>query len=125
MKCWLNEAQDIPQETWDKMAEALDKIDKEAGPNNSRAARAARIDKMGLDAPRVTRDEALELCAHHIKLATMYFEAVPDMTPEVIEEFQRLIKSDVPTHVSPCEKAGMEWFKNIEMAYEFSKLSDE
>ena len=91
------------------------------GPNNSRAARASRIDKLGVDVPRVTRDEALELCAHHLKLATMYFEAVPDLTPHVIAEFRRLIQSDVEGYISPCERAGMEWFKNIDRAYEATK----
>jgi hypothetical protein len=135
LKVYLNETHGITEEMWgkmakqlddmakqlDDMAKQLDDIEKLAGPNNSRAARAARIDKLGLDAPRVTPDEALELCAHHLKLATMYFEAVPKLMPEVIEEFRRLIKSDVDGHISPCERAGMEWFKNIDMAYELTK----
>lgn len=34
--------------------------------------------KLNLDAPTTTADEATEFCVHHLRLAAMYFEAVPD-----------------------------------------------
>lgn len=43
---------------------------------------------VGLDAPRVTNDEATELLAHMLGLAHMYFQATPD---DMREEVVRLI----------------------------------
>lgn len=46
----------------------------------------------GLDAPRTTRDEAVELCIHHLRLAWMYFDAVPDDgNSQLLEELSRVM----------------------------------
>jgi hypothetical protein len=46
-----------------------------------------------IDAPRVTRDEATELCVHHMMLAATYFEATPDDdNTSIICEIVRAVK---------------------------------
>lgn len=45
---------------------------------------------IGLDAPQVTHDEAVELCVYHLRLAQMYFEASPDdKNVQLLEEIDR------------------------------------
>jgi hypothetical protein len=42
--------------------------------------------RVGLDAPRVRRSDAITLMVHHLMLAAMYFEATPDdITPSLDE----------------------------------------
>lgn len=47
----------------------------------------------GLDAPRTTNDEAVELCIHHLRLAWMFYDAVPeDGNRQLLEELSRVMK---------------------------------
>lgn len=49
----------------------------------------------GVDAPRVTHDEAVELCIYHLRMAAMYYEATPnDDNKQLVEEINRLMKRD-------------------------------
>lgn len=71
--------------------------------------------KIGLDHYRVTRDEAFELMCHHLKLAAMYFEGSPveiDM-----DEYERLMKGEVPDHDDPAAIAGRAWLQAIHRVY--------
>lgn len=48
-----------------------------------------------IDAPPVTRDEAVELCIYHLRLAAMYYEATPDDdNKQLEEELQRVCARD-------------------------------
>ncbi len=35
-------------------------------------------ERMGYDAPKLTRDEATELCVYHLRMAASLFQLVPD-----------------------------------------------
>ncbi len=86
---------------------------------------------------RVSRDAALELMVHHLRLAAMFFECTSNDVDEKREEARRLFeegcgevtrwKDDggigAPETVkfytdSPDIVAGMAWLENIEAIYE-------
>ena len=48
-------------------------------------------ERLGLDAPKCTRDEAVELFVHHVQLAAMYFLNAPEdpKAEQVMEELSR------------------------------------
>jgi len=51
--------------------------------------------RIGIDAPNVSRDEALEFMVHHLQLAAMYFEATTEMSlPALQTELIRIIADD-------------------------------
>jgi hypothetical protein len=52
-------------------------------------------EKYDLDAPRVTKDEAVEQTLHHLALAAMYYEATPDDDNEqILKEAKRMLASE-------------------------------
>lgn len=78
------------------------------GPNG-----ADKEGKVGLDAPRVHPDTATELMAHHLQLAAMYFEAIPDKPEENVREIERIIGKQEPAFI-----AGKEWLRVIQAYYD-------
>lgn len=59
--------------------------------------------RVGIDARRVNRDVALELCAHHLSLAVSYFEAAPEGGRE---ELERVLREGSPPTFEPPEVVG-------------------
>lgn len=57
--------------------------------------------RIGIDARRVTRDEATELMAHHIALAVSYYEATPADESAVRVEVERLFDDGVSGRTGP------------------------
>lgn len=78
------------------------------GPNG-----ADKNGKVGLDAPRVHPDTATELMAHHLELAAMYFEAIPDKPEENQKELARIVGKHEPACI-----AGLVWLKTIQAYYD-------
>lgn len=95
------------------------------------------------DAPPVTRDMALELMVHHLQLAHMYFQNIPEDREGNREEVERLLlagkvrvklwKDDgglgSPEEViaypdSPEVAAGLLWLDRMEDIYEEMKKED-
>jgi hypothetical protein len=78
--------------------------------------------RVGLDAPRVRRSDAITLMVHHLMLAAMYFEATPDdITPsldEIMDEANALEARD------PKIIAAIVWLKSIHESYEKMKDDD-
>lgn len=56
--------------------------------------------RIGIDARRVTRDEATEFMAHHLTLAVSYYEATPTDEAAVAMEVERLL-GDGLLHAGP------------------------
>lgn len=50
--------------------------------------------RIGIDARRVTRDEAVEFMIHHLVLATAYYEATPNDEAAVLIEVVRILNND-------------------------------
>lgn len=72
------------------------------------------------DAPAVTRDMALELMAHHLSLAAMYFEQVAD-SDETVPELRRLLQGNDPrSGEDNCPRigAGLAFYDAIFAIYE-------
>ncbi len=70
------------------------------------------------DGFRVTRDEAVELCIHHLRLAAMFFEAVPEDTTDLKTECKRIFKAAEADIALP---AALHFIETIEKAYEVLK----
>lgn len=51
--------------------------------------------RIGIDARRVTCDEALEFMIHHLVLATAYYEATPNDEADVLSEVVRILNNDI------------------------------
>jgi hypothetical protein len=51
--------------------------------------------RIGIDARRVTRDEAVEFMIHHLVLATAYYEATPNDEADVLNETVRILNNDI------------------------------
>lgn len=51
--------------------------------------------RIGIDARRVTRDEAVEFMIHHLVLATAYYEATPNDEVAVLSEVVRILNNDI------------------------------
>jgi hypothetical protein len=71
---------------------------------------------LGVDAPRVTPGEALELMAHHLQLAAMYYEATTKNHLWAHKEMERLMNRDMEN--SPCFVAARTWLNQIKYAYD-------
>ena len=83
-----------------------------------------KTERLALDAPTVTRDEALELMVHHLKLAAMYYEAVPEDIKAVTDEMERLMAEDPVTGPEPALLAARSWLTRIYKVYEAMKDKD-
>lgn len=68
-------------------------------------------DAVGLDAPRVHPADAVKLMVHHLQLAAMYFEAVPDEHAPSLAEMARQLNPDTTL------PASREWFRVMAEAY--------
>lgn len=74
--------------------------------------------KVGLDPPRVHPDMAVELCIHHISLAHMYYQAVPDdENAQLIAEAQRQFLDHHSETYVPPEMAGLLAFAGALLKY--------
>lgn len=73
--------------------------------------------KLLLDHPAVTRDEALELMAHHLQLAAMYYEATPEDESANRIEVMRILSSDVKGHEPPGKIAANAWLQAMDQVY--------
>src|SRR5205814_558921 len=81
--------------------------------------------RIGVDARRVTRDEAVELMCHHLTLAVTYYEATPDDDATVLTETERIL-SDPEATLSyvPVELAAARAFLR-EMNKYYARLKQE
>lgn len=79
-------------------------------------------ERLGYDAPKLTRDEATELCVYHLRMATCLFQLVPDDNNESLrKEILRQCKSEIDeVDVTP----NMLWAATIWKAYEDMKAQD-
>lgn len=54
------------------------------------------IERLGYDAPKLTRDEATELCVYHLRMAASLFQLVPDDDNESLNsEIDRQCSDDI------------------------------
>lgn len=74
---------------------------------------------VAIDAPRVRPDVALELMVHHLQLAAMYFEAIPE-GPASFDEMVRLLRED-----ERALAGAREWYDAINQFYEEMKDRDD
>ena len=82
-------------------------------------------ERFGLDTPKVTRDEALELMVYHLRMASTYFEATPEDIDGVRKEMTRIMLSDEAPGVAENNQLApaLAWLAVIHDYYE--KLKDE
>lgn len=81
--------------------------------------------KLGVDVPCVTPDEALEFMAHHLSLAAAYFEAIPEDHEANIKEIERLMDTGIEGYTSPSLKAAKTWLNIITYEYNEMRKGDE
>lgn len=76
----------------------------------------------------VSRDEAVELCIHHLQLAAAYFEATPhDAGAQLAEEIQRAVRASASGTVPydpPWARAACAWAEHIRWVFECMKEDD-
>lgn len=79
-------------------------------------------ERFSVDAPKLTRDEATELCVYHIRMAAALFQIVPDDGNEAIRsEILRQTSDDL----EEVERApAMTWAAMMYKAYEDMKEDD-
>lgn len=76
--------------------------------------------RIGLDSPaRVTRDMALELMAHHLMLAHLYYQATPHNEQVNRDELTRLLTDpSMPAgYVGPELDGALAWFDRMNRIY--------
>jgi hypothetical protein len=75
---------------------------------------------------KVTPDEALECMAHHLRLAALFYEMVPDerLTRVELTRLLRKHSGDIPDLSEPVVAAGLAFYDNIDAAYEKMKEND-
>ena len=79
-------------------------------------------ERLGYDAPRLTRDEATELCVYHLRCAAGLFQLVPDDDNEaLLAEIDRQSSDDQLKVEVPPAKA---WAAMMLAAYEAMKDND-
>lgn len=77
-------------------------------------------ERMQYDAPKLSRDEATELCVYHLRMAASLFQLVPDDTNKSIEqEIERQCSDDEFARLPAKTWAGV-----IYEMYETSKEND-
>jgi hypothetical protein len=79
-------------------------------------------ERFSYDAPKLTRDEATELCVYHLRCAAGLFQLVPDDENEALRaEILRQCKDDIDTvDVKPA----MLWAAAMYAAYDEMKDRD-
>lgn len=81
-------------------------------------------DRVSLDPPRVTRDEAVALCIHHLELAATYFEATPDDGAEAIrDQIRKGTAAGAGRGPAVCD-AVMAFINSLDDYYESLKKED-
>lgn len=79
------------------------------------------IEKMTVDHPKLTRDEATELCVYHLRTAAALFQLVPDDGNKALEdEIRRQCDSDLDCDRLPA----LAWAGAIYAIYEKMKEDD-
>lgn len=79
------------------------------------------------DSYTTSRDEALELCIHHLRLAALFFEAGPEPLADWENEMKRIMKKveGASGRKFPPElKAGLLWLRCMHETYEQMKVDD-
>lgn len=65
------------------------------------------------DAPEITRDEATELCVHHLRMAAALFQVVPDdNNSSIVDEIHRQCAEDIEKFPA------LAWVQQIHRMYE-------
>lgn len=79
-------------------------------------------ERLGYDAPRLTRDEATEFCVYHLRCAAGLFQLVPDdNNVALLAEIDRQASSDILKTEVPASKA---WAAMMLSAYDKMKDND-
>lgn len=79
-------------------------------------------ERLGYDAPKLSRDEATELCVYHLRTAAALFQLVPgDDNASLIAEIDRQCKDDILEIDSKPMKL---WASAILLAYDNMKDRD-
>lgn len=79
-------------------------------------------ERLGYDAPKLSRDEATELCVYHLRTAAALFQLVPDDdNVSLIAEIDRQCKDDI---LEIDAKPMKLWAGAIHLAYEEMKDND-
>lgn len=60
--------------------------------------------RINTDSFSITQDEAVELCAHHLRLAALFYQSTPEDAAAVRQEILRLIRT--AEHSDALEAAG-------------------
>ncbi len=76
--------------------------------------------RYGFDMPRLTRDEATELCVYHLRIACALFQLVPDDgNVSINAEIERVTKDALP-----CDREPMRAFVQT-ILVEYAKMKEE
>lgn len=80
------------------------------------------MNRLGYDPPRLTRDEATELCVYHLRSAAALFQLVPDDDNQsLLAEIERQTEGDL----QDVDRAPMMlWAASILAAYDNMKDRD-
>ncbi len=72
------------------------------------------------DSLKVTRDEATELCIHHLRLAGMFFESGSDNLKDFCDELDRIARREVPgiDYTPPWQIAAADFLHKINSVHE-------
>jgi hypothetical protein len=79
-------------------------------------------ERLSYDPPKMTRDEATELCVYHLRMAASLFQLIPDDENEALRrEILRQTRGDIDeVDVTPA----MLWAASIHAAYDRMKDRD-
>lgn len=80
-----------------------------------------------VDFPEVTRDEAIELCCYHLRMAAAYYEATPDdKNAQLHEELERvcMVKGPPGSEDTRALVPARAWLDSIWNYYEGLKKDD-
>ncbi len=79
-------------------------------------------ERLGYDAPKLTRDEATELCVYHLRCAAGLFQLVPDDNNKaLLDEIDRQTNDDtLKIDVAPAKK----WAAMMLAVYDKMKDND-
>ena len=79
-------------------------------------------ERLSYDAPKLTRDEATELCVYHLRMAASLFELVPDdNNAALLYEIDRQCDGILPAvNVAPAKL----WAASMLAAYDEMKDND-
>lgn len=79
-------------------------------------------ERLGYDAPKLTQDEATELCVYHLRCAAGLFQLVPDdNNVAILAEIDRQSSADILKTEVPASKT---WAAMMLAAYDKMKDND-